>query len=185
MSSNKNDKVPPLPNETTYWVIPSKLMAGSHPADKSGDEGKTRVKLAAYLDAGVTSFVDLTEPGQRSAYDAIMRSLARERGIDDVVEYVRTPFPDDAVPTTDQMKTILDAIDGSLGRDKTVYVHCAGGIGRTGTTVACHLVRHGMSGENALKKLNEELYSTSQLPQQCATSPATDEQKEYVRNWKG
>ena len=31
-----------------------------------------------------------------------------------------------------------------------VYVHCWGGIGRTGTVVGCWLVRHGMTGDEAL-----------------------------------
>lgn len=34
----------------------------------------------------------------------------------------------------------------ALAAGQTVYVHCYGGIGRTGTVVGCWLVRHGLSG---------------------------------------
>ena len=43
------------------------------------------------------------------------------------------------------LKHILDEIDGAILNGKTVYVHCLGGIGRTGTVVGCYLVRHGIA----------------------------------------
>ena len=36
-----------------------------------------------------------------------------------------------------------------------VYVHCWGGIGRTGTTVGCWFVRHGRTGDQALAEIAE------------------------------
>jgi predicted protein tyrosine phosphatase len=168
------------PNEFTYWVT-DHLMAGFHPADKSGDTEATRRKLEKYIDAGVDAFVDLTEEGQRPAYEDIAKQIGLEKGVQ--VDYARTPFPDDTVPTTEQMKIILGAIEEGIGKERKVYVHCAGGIGRTGTTVGCYLSRHGDKGEAALVKLNS-LYQTSSLPSKCATSPATEEQKDYVRNWE-
>ena len=38
---------------------------------------------------------------------------------------------------------------------KNVYVYCWGGIGRTSTAVGCWLVRHGMTGDEALAEIAE------------------------------
>ena len=45
------------------------------------------------------------------------------------------------------------AVDDALGEGRTVYVHCWGGIGRTGTVVGCWLVRHGLTGRGALDQI--------------------------------
>ena len=45
-----------------YWVEPGRLMAGEYPGDWT--ERSARRKLRALLDAGVRTFVDLTEQGE-------------------------------------------------------------------------------------------------------------------------
>ena len=45
------------------------------------------------------------------------------------------------------------AIDEAMSAGKAVYVHCWGGVGRTGTVVGCWLVRHGRTGEQALEQI--------------------------------
>ena len=51
---------PPLPN--SYWVEPGRLLAGEHPAGK--DLADTRRRILLLLEAGVRSFIDLTETGE-------------------------------------------------------------------------------------------------------------------------
>ncbi len=64
------------------------------------------------------------------------------------------PIPDGGITSVDRMRWILDAIDLSLSADRAVYVHCFGGMGRTGTTVCCWLLRHKLaSTENLLELL--------------------------------
>ena len=63
------------------------------------------------------------------------------------------PIHDVSTPTQAQMARILDAIDAALAVGHAVYLHCYGGIGRTGTVVGCYLVRHGMDGEEALAEI--------------------------------
>ena len=50
-------------------------------------------------------------------------------------------------------RQILDLVDDALGRDEPVYVHCFGGIGRTGTVVGCWLVRHGRDDGDPMRRI--------------------------------
>ena len=51
-----------------------------------------------------------------------------------------------ATPGVGVMKRILDDVDEAIAGGGLTYVHCWGGIGRTGTVVGCWLVRHGLEG---------------------------------------
>ena len=80
------------------------------------------------------------------------------------------------------MIEILKLIDNAMLIDKKVYVHCWGGVGRTGTVVGCYLVRHGRTGEEALDQIAiwwqavEKVYIHPH-------SPETHEQREFIRCW--
>ena len=76
----------------------------------------------------------------------------------------------------------MDAIDSALGRGRNAYVHCWGGVGRTGTVVGCWLVRHGRTGDGALAELGELWRSVEKIHHK-PVSPETREQREYVRQW--
>jgi protein-tyrosine phosphatase len=80
------------------------------------------------------------------------------------------------------MGEILDVIDSALDQGGVVYVHCWGGVGRTGTVVGCHLVRRGMTGDEALARV-AELFKNMQKYPRRRRSPETDEQEAYVRSW--
>ena len=78
------------------------------------------------------------------------------------------------------MTSILETIDGVLAAGRAVYVHCYGGIGRTGTVVGCFLARHGMAGAEALEQIARWRERT---PDGWKRSPETDEQRQMVLNW--
>ena len=70
------------------------------------------------------------------------------------VVHERHPIRDLSVPRSPQdMASILDALDEALEGGRNVYVHCWGGVGRTGTVVGCWLVRHGLTGDQALAQI--------------------------------
>jgi protein-tyrosine phosphatase len=165
------------PNANTYWVEPGRLLAGEYP--RNMDEASSRAKLRAYLEAGVTFFLDLTEEGELTPYDDLLKRGADGRG----VVHCRMSIPDLCVPPSQaHMAEILDRVDGALAEGHVVYVHCWGGVGRTGTVVGCYLVRRGMSGEEALATIASH-WSTMQKRHRRRRSPETDEQCEWVRNW--
>ena len=129
------------------WVVPGRLAAGPYPRDVDD--------LRA---AGIDAFVDLTEEGELPAYASQVGGL----------EYRRAAIRDFGVPSVDDMEAILGTLDDLLGSGRTVYLHCRGGVGRTGTVVGCYLVRHGWSAEEALDSME---------------GPETDEQRSFVRAW--
>jgi hypothetical protein len=74
--------------------------------------------------------------------------------LDGRAEYRRCTIVDFGVPSPQEMTAILDVLDAALAAGRVVYLHCWGGVGRTGTVVGCYLVRHGMRGEEALAALD-------------------------------
>jgi protein-tyrosine phosphatase len=160
----------PIPG--SYWVVSGQLLAGPYPG--SWDEAATRERLRKLLEAGVTFVVDLTEPREHDAYLLLLSTEAAALGR--TVSHRRLPIPDMEVPTEERIVAILDTIDAALAEEQTVYVHCLGGIGRTGTVVGCYLVRHGMAGQEALDAI-------VRLRGGLDDSPQTEEQCETVRTW--
>jgi protein-tyrosine phosphatase len=89
-----------------------------------------------------------------------------------------------AVPERPQvMVEILDEIERRLDAGGTVYIHCWGGIGRTGTVAGCFLVRQGLTGDAALGQL-ARLWPQMEKSAWHPTTPQTEQQFEYVRNWR-
>ena len=84
---------------------------------------------------------------------------------------------------TEQMKAILDAIDDALNDGETLYVHCYGGVGRTGTVVGCWLVRHGLTGDEALAQI-AEWWKGVEKSWRIPRSPEMPAQFEYILNWE-
>ena len=175
-ASSRGDR--PLAN--TYWVDPGRFAAGEYPGARSRKEAAAR--LRTLLRAGLDCFIDLTQPDEGLApYAGIAAREASRLGTECVHE--RHSIVDMDVPRSQQQTaSILDAIDRALGDGKNVYVHCWGGIGRTGTVVGCWLVRHGMTGDEALAQIAER-WQGMEKRYRHPRSPQTPQQRRYVRNW--
>lgn len=168
-----------LPIPESYWVEDDLFLAGEHPSGYNSEE--TRRKMDTFLECGIRSFIDLTQPHELIPYEPILKEEAKIYDVE--VRYQRLSIYDHGVPTKETMALILDAIDESIQNGEPVYVHCWGGVGRTGTVVGCYLVRHGMSGEQALRQV-DALYKTRGPSYFLPTSPETQEQFDFVRQWK-
>jgi protein-tyrosine phosphatase len=77
------------------------------------------------------------------------------------------------------MEATLDLVDAALARG-IAYVHCWGGCGRTGTVLACHLVRHGVAHADALERVSRATQTIGWPPCTC---PQTADQLALVRAW--
>ena len=170
------DSMHPIPD--SYWVRRAALLAGEYPGARADTEAAQ--KLTALLDAGVTLFVDLTEPGEYGLrpYFPLAQQIAAGRGT--VLQHRRFAIPDMGVAPPARLAALLDEIDAALVTGHVLYVHCYGGIGRTGTVVGCWLVRHGQTGEQALATIAELRRDT---PDGWRTSPETEAQTRMVLTW--
>jgi hypothetical protein len=169
----------PRPLPESYWVLSGQFLAGEYPGRFDG--AQTRLRLAALLDAQLDTFVDLTFPDELPPYLSILEEQARifKRR----VNYQRFPILDLGLPARSEMIATLDSLDAALTNDRKVYLHCWGGIGRTGTTVGCFLVRHGKMGQQAVNQIAEwwrEVPKRRYHPR----SPETDAQVQYILDWK-
>jgi hypothetical protein len=168
----------PTPPIETYWVIPGKFLAGEYPGTRLIYDPLLTRKLDYLLECKISYFLDLTEPGALTPYQ---EKLFEEAGwLGYKVEYHRFPIPDFGVPTPEKMNELLDMLDAALEAGQVVYVHCWGGVGRTGTVVGCYLVRRGLTGAQALARLVE---LRAGLAEGWRRSPESDAQWQMVMNF--
>ncbi len=151
----------PLPG--SYWVRAGRLLAGPYPGAPDPDTMRDRINRL--LAGGITFFVDLTQAGEREDYTPLLPGG---------VQYRRFAIRDFTVPSRATVIVVLNTIDAALADAQTVYVHCRGGIGRTGTIIGCYLVREGLTGDEALSEI-ARLYHSG--------SSETDDQRALVRSW--
>ena len=174
------------PFPRSYWVIPGLLLAGEYPGAKDPKEGAQ--KLGSLLDAGIRLIINLMEPDETdhngrpfNPYDDFFTPHDHGRKGKPWAEVSTYPIRDLNVPSVDEMKKILDAIDAAIENRMPVYVHCWGGVGRTGTVIGCFLIRHGLANSaNVIEKIAELRANEEKSYRQSPEMPA---QREFVRNW--
>lgn len=162
----------------TLPLLPD-LIAGEYPGSLDRTAAANRLKILRQ--AGVTCFIDLTEEGELVPYADLLPVI--ETGPGPAALHRRFPIPDVSVPrSVKDMTTILDAIDRARDQGHRVYVHCWGGVGRTGTVAGCYLVRHGLSGDQALAEVGR-LFGGTAKGRAGRVAPETEAQSEFVRTW--
>ena len=166
-----------LPIQNSYWVIPGRFRAGEHPAIGSVDG--TILKIRWLLSQGINIIFDLTEPGEADInYATFIQN--ESISLDKPVFYQRISIQDWTTPSRKKMIEILDTIEEHLRQGRNIYLHCYGGLGRTGLTVGCYLVNQGMPGDHALARISE---LRNQIPGEHKKSPETEKQKRMVLEW--
>lgn len=154
-------------------------MAGPYPGKP--DESEAIETLQKLIEAGVTHFVDLTFPkgvdtDHLEPYEHFLDQLSSGKS----AGYSRHSIKDLNVPSRELMEEILSDIDRLISAGEVPYVHCWGGVGRTGTVVACHLIDAGMTPDEALAFLANQRKG---LDRGHKTSPETHSQEQFVRTW--
>ena len=175
---------PPTPFGRSYWVVPHKLLAGSYPGSENPSEAARKIKQL--FNSGIRFILSLMEDHETdhngepfAPYARIFKDVAYRSGAQVLCR--RNPVPDLGVPSKNQMVEILDSIDGSIDRGLPVYVHCWGGVGRTGTVIGCYLVRHGLStGANVLERIALLRKNENESHR---VSPETPAQRRMVQSW--
>ena len=145
------------------------FLAGGYPGAANVTDCGARVR--SLEDFGVTHFVDLSHVDDGlEPYEALLSA--------GVVRLSR-PIADFGTVSPAELTALLDEIDDVRGAGGSVYLHCWGGIGRTGTVVGCWLRRHGLDGGDALARLAVLRAGVGD----GRRSPETDAQRALVESW--
>ena len=154
----------------SYYLGTSNIFAGEYPGDKYGE--KAQIKIDRMLHFGVRHFIDLTEEGELRPYSHLLPKNCT---------YTRFPIRDVDVPDSiESVARLIGHIQELSKRDDGyVYIHCWGGVGRTGTIVGCYLA--GDSYEATMGRLRS---CFSQMPKSShRVTPETKEQEAFIRKY--
>lgn len=134
------------------WVLDGKIIASVYPTD---------VDYLVYLkkNHGISMAINLTESSWPEGWST-------STGI----EQFNFPIVDMSIPSETDVVSILRLIQEA---DGPIMVHCAAGIGRTGTIIALYLVDNGMDPGEAIEHVRKRRKGSIQ----------TIAQEQLVHHW--
>ncbi|MFM7107502.1 MAG: ADP-ribosylglycohydrolase family protein [Planctomycetaceae bacterium] len=151
-----------------WWVEPGRILAGEYPGSPDGRH--MDFKLASLADAGIDTIIDLTHGDDALApYAEQWAQLGSARGRN--LDRIHHPIQDLGVTTPEGYDAIVSDMARELGAGRPVYIHCWGGVGRTGTVVGCWHVSRGASTDDALAAITEARRGTRKAKAQAPEMP--------------
>lgn len=141
----------------SVWIGPRPLLQSFRTWPKSLSE------------IGVTHVVSLISKSEVATF-----SLQGEgRALNEFdIGFSHFPIDDFDTPDAATFPELINQLTTRLAQGENLFLHCAGGIGRAGTTAACLLVKHGMTAETAMALVSEK---------RGEKSPETIDQENFVK----
>ena len=121
MKQNDNNIEPTLRPLYQSYCGHNGIFAGEYPGDRSEDIARQRVEQM--YNFGVRYFIDLTEDGELCPYAHLLPEDAT---------HIRFAICDRKTPTDFE----------GVEQGGKIYIHCWGGVGRTGLIMACYIATH-------------------------------------------
>ena len=118
------------------WLIDGKLAGSAIPTSKD--------EIKWVQEQGVKSIVTIRE-------EPLVDEWIKD------VNYLHVMSNDMGVPEFDDLIHAVDFIHRRITNNEFVLVHCLAGLGRTGTVLACYLVKYqNITADEATQKVREE-----------------------------
>lgn len=157
------------------YRVDENVWAGEYPAWE-WDSAEIRRRLDCFMEFGINCFLDLTEAGEMPPYAPYLAGNICRHSF---------PIPNGCAPHSVRWVVDLFRIIGDVlasRQEAKLYIHCQGGVGRTGTIVACYYVYFKeMSAEEALAEMRRRFATHSRSSWMCA--PETQAQVDFVREF--
>ena len=124
------------------WIIEEKLAGSAIPTSKE--------EIDWIKQEGVKSIVTIRE------------EPLEDEWIKDI-NYLHVHSNDMGIPEFNDLVFAIDFIHRKIQDNKPVMVHCLAGLGRTGTILACYLIKYeNMSADDAVEKVRRERHGSIQ-----------------------
>jgi len=124
------------------WIIEEKLAGSAIPTSKD--------EIDWIKQEGVKSIVTIRE------------EPLEDEWIKDV-NYLHVHSNDMGIPEFSDLVNSVDFIHQRITNDEPVMVHCLAGLGRTGTILACYLIKYeDMTADDAIEKVRRERHGSIQ-----------------------
>ena len=124
------------------WIIEEKLAGSAIPTSKE--------EIDWIKQEGVKSIVTIRE------------EPLEDEWIKDI-NYLHVHSNDMGIPEFSDLVNSVDFIHQRITNDEPVMVHCLAGLGRTGTILACYLIKYeDMTADDAIEKVRRERHGSIQ-----------------------